>query len=342
LPSSLNRQFRLRARPSGRIKPSDFQLVETPVPEPAAGEALVRTLYLSLDPTNRIWMSDVEQYMPPVALGEVMRGGGLGEVVASRNPAYEVGDLVTGLVGWQDFLLTDGSGMGALTKLPKGLPIALPSLLGGVGITGITAYFGLLEIGRPEPGETVVVSAAAGATGSVAGQIAKIRGCRVVGIAGGRSKCDWLTQELGFDAAVDYKAPGWQQALAAACPSGVDVDFENVGGEIMDEVLARMNLNGRVALCGMISGYNADEPMRGRFDAILMKRLTVRGFIVIDFAPRFTEAALQLAQWTLEGKLKHRETIVDGLENAPTAINRLFDGDNVGKLLVKVAEPSAR
>ncbi len=338
-PAARNRQFRLRARPVGRIKPTDFELVETDVPRPGPGQAVARVLYLSLDPTNRIWMTDIEQYMPPVALGEVMRGAGLAQIVASNTPQYQVGDLVTGLTGWQDYVVTDGSGLGGLTPLPKGLPVPLPALLGVLGITGITAYFGLLDIGQPQAGETVVVSAAAGATGSVVGQIAKLKGCRVVGIAGGPEKCAWIVNDLGFDAAVDYKRPDWQARLRAACPAGIDVNFENVGGEIMDEVMARMNQGGRVVLCGLISGYNTGEPMRGRFDVILMKRLRVQGFIVIDYLPRFPEAAMQLAQWMMEGKLKHRETVVDGLEQAPVAINQLFDGGNVGKLVVKVADP---
>ena len=337
--SGKNRQFLLQARPVGRIKPTDFALVETAVPRAGAGQAVARVLYLSLDPTNRIWMTDIEQYMPPVALGEVMRGGGLAQIVESNLPQYQVGDLVTGLTGWQDYAVTDGAGLGALTPLPKGLPVPLPALLGALGITGLTAYFGLLDIGQPKAGETVVVSAAAGATGSVVGQIARIKGCRVVGIAGGPEKCAWIVNDLGFAAAVDYKRPGWQARLREACPAGVDIDFENVGGEIMDEVMGLMNLGGRVVLCGMISGYNDAEPMRGRFDLILMKRLRVQGFIVIDYIPRFPEGAMQLAQWMMEGKLQHRDTIVDGLEQAPVAINRLFDGGNMGKLLVKVADP---
>jgi NADPH-dependent curcumin reductase CurA len=335
-----NRQFRLKSRPVGRIEPGNFELVESDVPAAGPNQAVARVLYLSLDPTNRIWMSDVEQYMPPVALGEVMRGGGLAEIVESRNPAYQVGDIVTGLTGWQDYVVTDGSGLGALTPLPKGLPVPLPAMLGALGFTGLTAYFGLLDIGKPKTGETVVISAAAGATGSVAGQIAKIQGCRAVGIAGGKEKCDWIVRDLGFDAAVDYKRPDWKERLAAACPSGIDVNFENVGGEIMDTVISRMNLGGRVVLCGMISGYNSGEPMRGPYDTILMKRLRVQGFIVIDYLDRFAEGVLQLAQWMMDGKLKHRDTIVDGLENAPVAINRLFDGGNVGKLIVRVSDPT--
>jgi NADPH-dependent curcumin reductase CurA len=333
-----NRRFLLKARPSGRIKTSDFELVEGAVPSAGPNEAVARVLYLSLDPTNRIWMTDVEQYMPPVALGEVMRGAGIAKIVESKNPAYPVGDLVTGLVGWQDYAVSDGTGLNAWTPLPKDLQVPPTMMLGALGITGITAYFGLLEVGRPETGETVVVSAAAGATGSVVGQIAKIKGCRVVGIAGSKSKCDWIVDDLGFDAAVNYKDADWKEQLSKACPNGIDVDFENVGGEIMETVLAHMNLNGRVALCGMISGYNTGEPMRGPYDTILMKRLRVQGFIVIDFMNRFPEAILQLAGWMMEGKIKHRETIVDGLENAPVAINQLFDGDNIGKLIIKVAD----
>lgn len=338
MPATKNRQFLLAARPSGRIKPSDFELVETEVPKAGPNQAVARVLYLSLDPTNRVWMTDVEQYMPPVALGEVMRGAGIAKVVESKNSAYRVGDLVTGLVGWQDYAVSEGTGLNAWSPLPKDLEVPPTMMLGALGITGITAYFGLLEIGRPEAGETVVVSAAAGATGSVAGQIAKIKGCRVVGIAGSRAKCDWIVNDLGFDAAVNYKDADWQEQLTKACPEGIDVDFENVGGPIMEAVLSRMNLNGRVALCGLISGYNSDEPMRGPYDTILIKRLRVQGFIVIDFVDRFPEAAVQLAGWMMEGKIKHRETLVDGLENAPIAINRLFDGDNIGKLIVKVAD----
>ena len=332
---AVNRQWRLKSRPVGRITPDDFELVEAPVPTAGAGEAVARLLYLSLDPTNRIWVTDAESYLPPVQIGEVMRGGGIARIVESNTPQYAVGDLVTGLTGWQDYVLLDGSAM--VQPVPAGLSVPPEVFLGVLGVTGLTAYFGLLDIGQPQAGETVVISAAAGATGSVAGQIAKIKGCRVVGIAGGDRKCRWLTDELGFDAAVDYKAAGWPARLREACPNGIDVNFENVGGEIMDEVMSQMNLNGRVALCGLISGYNSGEPMRGRFDLLLTKRLQVRGFIVLDFLPRFAEGVVQLAQWYAEGRVKHRDTVVAGLEQAPTALNMLFDGGNLGKLLIKVA-----
>ncbi|MDR3498814.1 MAG: NADP-dependent oxidoreductase [Parvibaculum sp.] len=337
--NDVNRQFRLKSRPVGRIKTSDFDLVEARIPEPGAGEALVRNLYLSLDPTNRIWMSDMDQYMPPVKIGEVMRGGGIGVVVKSNSSAYQVGDHVSGLVGWQDYTIAGEKPEQRMGVIPKGLPVPLTAMMGACGMTGLTAYFGLLELGMPKPGETVVVSAAAGAVGSVVGQIAKIKGCRAVGIAGGPDKCKWLTDELGFDAAVDYKRAGWKEELARATPNGIDVNFENVGGEIMEAVMARMNLFSRMPLCGMISGYNTGEPMRGDFGPILMKRIAIRGFIVIDFMAKYAEGSRQLAEWVAQGKIKHRETIVDGLEQAPTAVNKLFDGENMGKLIVKLADP---
>ncbi|WP_439814825.1 NADP-dependent oxidoreductase [Zavarzinia sp. CC-PAN008] len=344
-PNDVNRQFRLKSRPHGLIKTSDFDLVTEPVPVAGPGQVVVRTLYLSLDPTNRIWMSDVDQYMPPVAIGEVMRGGGIAQVVESNHEAFRVGDLVQGLTNWQDYAVFNGA-QPTFSKLPAGLPVPLPTLMGALGMTGVTAYFGLLECGQPKAGETVVISAAAGAVGSVVGQIAKIKGCRAVGLAGSDEKCRWVVDELGFDACINYKAADWKQQLLAACPNGIDVDFENVGGEIMDFVLANMNLGGRVALCGMISGYNQIQgreqgpTLRGNFESILMKRLNVRGFIVTDFFPRMGEAAGQLGQWLATGKLKSRETIVDGLESAPTAVNRLFEGSNIGKLVVKVADPA--
>lgn len=338
---SINRQFRLKRRPVGRVTRDDFDLVEQPVPVPGPGQAVARVLYLSLDPTNRIWMSDMDQYLPPVALGDVMRGGGLGTIVASNNPAYQVGDLVNGLLGWQDYCLIGAPGeLFPPSVVPGGLPIPLTALMGACGMTGLTAYFGLTELGQPKPGETVVVSAAAGAVGTVVGQIAKIKGCRVVGIAGGRSKCDFITRELGFDAAVDYKAADWREQLAAATPDGVDVNFENVGGEIMEAVVGRMNLYSRMPLCGMISTYNDASPPRYDLTPFLMKRIRLQGFIVLDFKDRYIEGSMQLAQWLMEGKLKAQETVVDGLETAPETLNMLFDGGNIGKLIIKVADPA--
>jgi len=332
-----NRQFRLKARPVARIETSHFDFVTEAVPALADGQALVRVLYLSLDPTNRIWMSDMDQYMPPVAIGEVMRGGGIGVVLASRSVRYAVGDHVSGLTGWQDYCIAD-EGANAMAVLPKGLPVGLPTMLGACGMTGLTAYFGLFDFGRPKAGETVVVSAAAGAVGSVVGQLAKLKGARAVGIAGGPDKCRQLLEDFGFDAAVDYKAADWRAQLKAATPDGIDVNFENVGGEIMEAVMRRMNLFSRMPLCGMISGYNSGEPMRADFSPILMRRIEVRGFIVLDFMGRYAEATVQLAQWVAEGKIRARETVIDGLEQAPTAVNLLFDGGNFGKLLVRVAD----
>ena len=333
-----NRQFRLAQRPTERVDADTFAFKTLPAPEPDDGEALVRTLYLSLDPTNRIWITDIEQYMPPVQIGEVMRGYGIGQVVASNNSQLAVGDLVNGMLGWQDYSIA--SAANPMQQLPGGLPISLPAMLNVCGGTGLTAYFGLTDLGAPKAGETLLVSAASGAVGSIVGQIGKILGMRVVGVTGGPEKCRHIVEDLGFDAAVDYRAANWREQLEAATPNGVDVNFENVGGQIMDAVMHRMNLHSRLVLCGMISGYNDGATGAGDFALILMRRITVRGFIILDYAPRFAEGAMQLMQWLMEGKLKHQETIVEGLENAPTALNRLFDCDKLGKLMLKVADPA--
>jgi hypothetical protein len=338
--SKINRALRLARRPQGRITKENFSLAEEPVPEPKDGEAVVRNLFLSLDPTNRMWASDVPGYMPPVEIGAVMRGLCVGRVVASRTPKLPEGALVVGLTGWQDYALVPGEGSGAPQVVPDGLPLPPSYFLGALGPTGFTAYFGLLDVGRLQAGETVVISAAAGAVGSIAGQIAKIKGARAIGIAGGPQKCAYVTGELGLDACVDYKAPDWRERLRDATKGGVDVSFENVGGEIMDELFARMKLHGRVVLCGLISGYNVDGKIPGpsNFPAILVRRLRVEGFIILDYAKRFPEAGMQLAQWMMEGKLKARETVVEGLERAPESLNLLFDGGNTGKLVVKIAD----
>ncbi len=307
------------------------------MPELKEGEALGKVLYLSIDPTMRIWMADVDQYMPPVGVGEVMRAMGLAEIVESRHPDLKKGDKVLGLTGLQEYVVIPRSGGDMRFQKVPSIPFVSDTLfLSLLGLTGLTAYFGMMDIAKPKKGETLVVSAAAGATGNVAGQIGKLHGCRVVGIAGGQEKCAWLTDELGFDAAVDYKRPDWEKQLAAATPQGVDIDFENVGGEIMEAVLDRMNLRGRVVLCGLISGYTKEAPSPSSFGRILMKRLLVQGFLVPDYAPRFKEAAMELGKWKMMGKLKDRQTLVEGLEKAPEAINMLFTGGNVGKLIVKV------
>ena len=330
------RQWKLVARPTGLVAPTDLQLSESPFPTLQDGQALARLKYLSIDPTMRVWMADIPQYMPPVALGDVMRSFGLAEIVESRHPDFKKGDKVSGLTGLQDYVLIDGKAAFSFQKLPSIPFLSDTNFLGLLGINGLTAYFGLLEIGKPQSGETLVVSAAAGATGSIAGQIGRIHGCRVVGIAGSDDKCQWIKDDLGFDAAINYKHPGWKQQLAAATPNGVDIDFENVGGQIMQAVLDRMNLHGRVILCGLISGYTREDPAMASFGQILMKRLRVEGFILLDYASRFMDAGKQLGMWKMMGKLKDRQTIVKGLEKAPEAINMLFEGKNIGKLIVEL------
>jgi NADPH-dependent curcumin reductase CurA len=333
-----NRRFLLRERPAGRIDDQTFERVDDAIPEIGDGEALVRTRWISLDPTNRAWIGETPTYLPPVAIGEVMRAGGVGEVVATQSPDYTVGQLVWGLTGWQDYAIASASA--PMTAVPQ-IPGVSPSMfLGALGMTGLTAYVGMLEIGQPASGETVVVSAAAGAVGSIAGQLAKIAGARVVGIAGGPTKCALLTDELGFDAAVDYKAPDWHDQLKAATPNGIDVDFENVGGEIMEAVFGRLNTRARVALCGLISGYNDPSGTDARgprnFGNLLVGRVRLEGFIVLDHFARAGEIIPRLAAWMAEGKLKAQETVVEGFEQLPTAINMLFDGKNTGKLVVRV------
>jgi NADPH-dependent curcumin reductase CurA len=338
-----NRRIRLRHRPEGRIDDSTFELVEEQVPEAGDGEALIRNLFLSIDPTNRVWISETPSYLPPVPIGDVMRAGGVGRVVASNTDKFAKGDLVTGLTGWQDYVVASESDGIPFTRIPGELNVPPEMVVGLLGITGLTAYYGIEMIGKPKEGETVVVSAAGGAVGSVAGQIAKIHGARTVGIAGGSDKCGWLVEELGYDAVVNRHDDDWREQLAKACPDGVDVDFENVGGEIMDAVFALLNLNARVALCGMISSYNDKEPPPGprSFGNLLVNRVTLQGFIIIDFLPHSQEATAQLATWAMEGKIKHHDTIVEGLEKAPEALNMLFDGDNYGKLMVRVTPDGA-
>jgi len=309
-----------------------------PIPEPVAGQALVRNRYLSLDPSNRIWMGEGESYMPPVKLGEVMRGLGVGEVVASRTRKYPVGARVLGLLGWQDYALISPTDAMVPLVLPRYVPAPMTKMLGALGVTGLTAYFGMLDIGRPKRGETVVVSAAAGAVGSIAGQIAKLRGARVVGIAGSAEKCAWLTGELGFDAAICRRDGDWRPQLADACPEGVDVDFENVGGEIMEAVFERLNHHARVVLCGLISGYGADGRAAGspNVSNLVMRRIRVQGFNVIDYLPRFPVATLHMGVLILLGRLRERHTLVVGLDAAPAALVDMFHGRNIGKLLVQI------
>jgi NADPH-dependent curcumin reductase CurA len=332
----INRQWRLAARPQGLIEAGDFEWCEEPVRALEDGEVLVRTIYLSLDPANRGWVREGPSYVEPVKIGDVMRGLTVGVVEASRNRRFAEGDLVSGHVGWQDYGISDGSD---LRVIPAG-PLPLTAHLGLLGIVGLTAYFGLLDVGRPKAGETLVVSGAAGAVGSIVGQIGKIVGCRVVGIAGTDAKCDWLTGELGFDAAVNYKTESVARKLHKYCPDGIDLNFENVGGEILDAELMWINNHARVVICGLISGYNATEPVPGpsAFPMVLIRRARVEGFIVIDYLPRADEAIQKLSGWYAEGRLTYRVDVYDGLETAPRNINRLFDGTHDGKLIIKVSD----
>jgi NADPH-dependent curcumin reductase len=331
-----NRQFRLIARPVGMVKRSDFEFVTVPAGKPGAGEVLVRVLYLSLDPAMRGWMNEGKSYIAPVGLGAVMRSGGLGRVVKSNDPSLAVGDIVVGITGLQDYVVSKAAGF---TKIdPRLAP--LPRYLGALGMPGLTAYFGLLDIGRPKEGETVVVSAAAGAVGAVVGQIAKIKGCRVVGIAGGPAKCSYIVDELGFDAAVDYKSEDVRKALAGHCPKGIDIYFDNVGGAILETALSLLARRARVIICGAISQYNNTAGMAGprNYMSLLVNHALMEGFVVFDYAERYAEGMKALAGWTIEGKLKAREHVVDGLETFPETLLKLFHGENFGKLVIKVAE----
>jgi NADPH-dependent curcumin reductase len=331
-----NHQLLLHVRPSGLVTPEVLQLTEAPVAALEENQALGQVKYLSIDPTMRVWMADIPQYIPPVQIGEVMRAFGLAEIVESRHPNYKKGDKIMGLTGLQEYVLITGKETRSFQKLPSIPFLSDTTFLGPLGVNGLTAYFGLLEIGKPQTGETLVVSAAAGATGSIAGQLGKIHGCRVVGIAGSDEKCQWIQEDLGFDAAINYKHADWNEQLQAATPNGIDIDFENVGGEIMQAVLHRMNLHGRVVLCGLISGYTKNDPALASFGQVLIKRLRVEGFIILDYASRFTEAAQKLGMWKMTGKLKDKYTVLKGLEKAPEAINMLFAGGNIGKLMIEL------
>jgi len=335
---TVNKVWYLRKRPVGDLAESDLELVNEDMAPLDDGKVRVRTIYLSIDPTNRVWMSDADGYLPPVEIGTPMRGSLIGVVEESRSDSVSVGTIVnTGLCGWalyNDLLATDVS---ALPTLP-GVP--LTAFMGPLGATGMTAYFGLTEIGQPKAGDTLVVSAAAGAVGSMVGQIGKIHGCRIVGIAGSDEKCRWLKDIAGFDAAINYKKENVGAALDKHCPNGIDINFESVGGEIMEQVIARLNDFSRMPLCGLISVYNAKGLVNTgprNFATLLMRRTRVQGFIVLDYIERFAEAAPKMAQWLLEGKIKFETDIVQGLENAPQSLERLFAGANLGKLVVQVS-----
>ena len=334
-----NRQWLLAKRPFGVVTKENFEYAETPIPEPGDDEVLVRNLYLSFDPTQRGWMEDRESYLPPVQLGEPMRAGSIGQVVESNNPEFQKGDLVQTTGGWQDFIVAaPGQGVLGLSKVPDGVPPEM--MLSVLGVTGLTAYFGLLDLGEPKSGETVLVSGAAGATGSVAGQIAKLKGCRVVGIAGGIDKCRWLAEEAGFDEVIDYKNEDVNTRIAETCPGKIDVYFDNVGGEILEAALNHINMRARVVLRGGISGYNATEPLPGPSNLmnLVVMRARMEGFIVIDYMDRAGEAVAQLMNWIQAGELKYQVDMQEGFENIPDTLNRLFTGQNLGKQLLKIAD----
>jgi len=337
-----NTRITMARRPEGMPVDDDFAVEKVPAPTPGPNELLLKTLWLSLDPYMRGRMSNRKSYAEPLQIGEVITGGVVAQVVESNHPEWKVGELVTSMSGWQAYAVAEPGQYRLFRVDPDNAPIQ--TAIGATGMPGQTAYFGLLRVGKPQPGETVVVSAASGAVGATVGQIAKIQGCRVVGVAGGPEKCGWCTDELGFDACVDYKSATFAEDLKAACPDGVDVYFENVGGAVLEAVAPLLNEGARVPVCGFISAYNSpsDQPLEPPQDW-LMRTLDnppeTRFFVVVEWIEEFEEAAAQLGEWIREGKLKYRETVVEGIENAPQAFRMLFTGDNFGKLLVKVADP---
>jgi len=335
-----NRQWVLTKRPAGMVGKDNFTYQETAIPEPADNEVLVRNLYLSFDPTQRGWMEDRVSYLPPVGLGEVMRAGSVGQVVESRHPDFKKGDLVQTTGGWQDFVLIEPEkSLMGLNKIPAGISLTMP--LSVLGITGLTAYWGLLDLGQPKTGQTVLVSGAAGATGSVAGQIARIKGCRVIGIAGGAEKCRWLKEVAGFHEVIDYKNENVNQRIGELCPNKIDIYFDNVGGKILEAALNHLNMHARIVMCGGISGYNATEPVPGPSNLmnLITNRARMEGFIIIDYLDRSHIAIPELLGWVASGELIHQEDIQEGFENIPDTLNRLFTGRNIGKQLLKIADP---
>jgi NADPH-dependent curcumin reductase len=334
--SDRNRRLVLAERPRGMIDESTVRIVEADVPQPGPGEALARVRFLSIDPTIRTWMDDAPGYVPPIGIDEVVRSGGIAEVVQSNCDRYSPGDLLFGMTGWQDYVIAD-EGARTMQPLPPGVPPQVA--LGIFGITGMTAYFGLLDVGRLQEGDVVVVSGAAGATGSTVGQIAKIKGAaKVIGIAGGPEKCSWIVDDLGFSAAIDYKNENVAARLRELAPDGIDLYFDNVGGEILDACLGRLAMRGRVVLCGAIATYNDRGAMRGpaNYRSLIIRRGRMEGFIIIDYLGRFPAAQREMAGWLASGQIKSAEHIVEGLERAPEALNLLFTGGNTGKVIVQV------
>lgn len=333
-----NRQWLLKKRPVGMVSRDNFEWVETEIESIVDGEFLVKNLYLSFDPAQRGWMEDKKSYVPPVKLGEVMRAGSVGQIIESKHPDFQTGDIVQGTYGWQEYAISNGKGIMNATLIPENMPITSP--LSVFGITGLTAYFGLLDIGKPQTDDTVLVSGAAGATGSIVGQIAKIKGCRVIGSSGGPEKCKWLTEKAGFDAAIDYKSAEMNSVLKELCPEGVNVVFDNVGGEFLNTSLQHLAQNARIVVCGAISGYNNENPEPGpsNYRTLITLRARMEGFIVLDYAKEFPKAIKQLSEWVSEGKIIYQEDIAEGLENAPDALLRLYSGKNIGKQLLKIAD----
>ena len=336
--AELNRQWVLRKRPSGMVREDDFELVESPVPEPGEDEVVVRNCYLAFEPAMRGWIEDVKSYLPPVAIGEVMRASAVGQVVASNRDDVDVGQCVYGLFGWQDYAALRPGGLTAISRVPEGAELTHP--LSILGMTSVTAYFGLLDVGEPKRGETVVVTGAAGATGSVAAQIAKIQGCRVIGTAGGALKCAWLRDEAKLDGVIDYKSEDVLERLGELCPDGIDVAFDNVGGETLDSILFHVAERARIVLCGAISGYNVVQPERQLryLRNLIPRRGRMQGFIVLDYLARAGEALADLTKWVGEGRIAYQEDIQEGMENCPRTFLRLFSGENQGKQLLKIAE----
>jgi len=330
---STNKQVRLAKRPQGMTDASTWKFTTEDIPSPAEGQFLCKIEYISLDPAMRGWVNDAKSYIPPVELGAVMRAGTAGTVIESKHPDYKKGDFVVGSLGVQEYVVSDGS------FCYKSDTFGLPKekFLGVLGMPGFTAYFGLLDVTNPQPGETLVVSGAAGAVGSVVGQIGKIKGCKVIGIAGGPEKCKMVVEDYGFDACIDYKAGDVSGGLREHCPKGIDIYFDNVGGEILDLCLARIRFRGRVSICGAISQYNSTEPIKGpsNYLALLVNGAKMEGFVVLHFQERYMEAAKQLGEWMMAGQLKSKETIVEGIDTFPDTFNRLFSGQKTGKLVLK-------